>query len=96
MRLNPVPAKPYYRHLGGPLCESGRYDEAIALFKEAINRDPDDLFSHEALAWAYIDAGHEERACAEAAEVVKINPEFSPEKWAKITPFKYQDLARRH
>ena len=46
------------------------------------------MFAHIGLAASYIHVGQEEEAHAEAAEVLKIDPEFSLERYAKILPYK--------
>jgi adenylate cyclase len=96
MRLNPFPKTWYYHHLGGALSESDQYEEAIKVFKEGISRYPDDQFQRYMLAWTYIYAGHEEDARIQAAEVLRINPKFSVEQWAKTYPHINQSLTERH
>ena len=46
------------------------------------------LAYHIGLAASYIHVGQEEEAHAEAAEVLKIDPEFSLERYAKTYPLK--------
>jgi len=64
---------------------TGRYEEAIAMYKKAIKMAPDFLFAHMYLAATYIHLGREEEARAEAAEVLRINPKFTLERMAKIS-----------
>lgn len=54
----------------------GQYEEAISLW-------PDYLGAHVGLAAAYSLAGRMEDVHAQAAEVLRINPEFSLEDIAK-------------
>jgi TolB-like protein/Tfp pilus assembly protein PilF len=96
MRLNPFPKTWYYHHLGGALSESNQYEEAIKVFKEGISRYPDDQFQRYMLAWSYIYAGREEDARIQAAEVLRINPKFSVEQWAKTYPHINRSLTERH
>jgi tetratricopeptide (TPR) repeat protein len=88
MRLNPKPPNLYLRIYAEALCDAGRYEEAIAQLKKAIEREPGDIFSHIFLTAAYSMAGHEKEARAIAAEVFKINPKFSLEQFAKVLPYK--------
>ena len=53
------------------------------MYKKVIKRAPDYEIAHRHLAATYIDLGREEEARAEAAEVLRINPKFSLERFAK-------------
>jgi TolB-like protein/Tfp pilus assembly protein PilF len=88
MRLNPKPPNVYLRHLAVALRDTGRYEEATAQLKKAIEREPRDLLSYIVLASTYSMAGLEREAREVAAEVLKINPRFSLEQFAKIHPYK--------
>jgi adenylate cyclase len=88
IRLNPIPPAYYFNHLGVAYRASGQYEEAISAYKKAIHNQPTFLFAHIGLAASYIHVGQEEEAHAEAAEVLKIDPEFSLEHWAKTYPLK--------
>jgi tetratricopeptide (TPR) repeat protein len=76
------------RHLAVALRDTGRYEEAIAQLKKAIEREPRDIMSYVVLASTYGMAGREKEARAAAVEVLKINPNFSLEKLEKIHPYK--------
>ena len=69
---------------------AGRYGEQVELAKKAIERDPNDLVAHVLLISGHILAGREEEARAAAADVLRINPNFSVEQYAKASPFKDQ------
>jgi len=88
MRLNPKPPNLYLRKYAEALCDLGRYEEAIAQFKKAIEREPGDIFANIFLTATYSMAGREKEARAAAAEVLKINPKFSLEQFAKVHPYK--------
>ena len=51
-----------------------RYDEALAAYGEVLSRNPDFLPAHEQLAVVYIEQGQKQRAQAEVAECLRINP----------------------
>jgi adenylate cyclase len=53
------------------------------MYKKAIKMAPDHLGAHRYLAATYIHLGREEEARAEAAEVIRINPKFFLEGFAK-------------
>ena len=54
---------------------------------------PNDILSHTQLAITYSQMGREKEARAEAAEVLRINPEFSVDNYAKTVTFKDQSEA---
>jgi adenylate cyclase len=54
----------------------GRYAEAIPILKRYIARIPDLLGPHLDLAVSYIELGREADARAEAAEILRISPQF--------------------
>jgi serine/threonine protein kinase/tetratricopeptide (TPR) repeat protein len=74
LRLSPVPLRMTLFNLGYVYRRLGRYDEAIAVLKEYIQRDPDAPDAHQQLFWVYLLAGKESEARAEAAEVLRIKP----------------------
>lgn len=90
IRLNPIPPAWYFSGLGGSYFELGQYEEAMAEFRKALSCAPDSQFSHMGLAAAYSKLGREEEARAAAAEVLRINPTFSLEEWAKTHMYKNQ------
>jgi adenylate cyclase len=90
LRLNPIPPNNYYRHFAVALRETGQYDEAIFLLKKAIEREPNDIFSHLVLTTVYSYAGYQEKASAAAADVLRINPKFCIEHLPQGT---HRDLA---
>jgi adenylate cyclase len=66
----------------------GQYDEAIATYKKLLQREPEYLPAHAGLAATYVLAGRQEEARAEAAEVMRIDPQFSLERYAKTLPLR--------
>jgi TolB-like protein/Flp pilus assembly protein TadD len=90
IRLNPFPPGGFLRTLALANNCAGRYEEAIAACKKALNRNPNDLSTHMVLTTAYGLSGREEEARASAAEVLRINPKFSLEYFSRTTPYKSQ------
>jgi adenylate cyclase len=89
LRLSPILPMPQCMHLlAGAYRSLGRYDEAVAIFKKLIRREPDHLPAHLGLAATYVMVGRMEEARAEAAEVLRIDPQFSVERFAKAMPYK--------
>jgi adenylate cyclase len=88
LRLNPIPPNSYLRSLGMAHREAGRYDEAIAYYRRATTREPNDVTAQFALAATCSMAGREEEARAAAKEALRINPKFSVERYMKTYPLK--------
>jgi len=89
-RLNPMPPNWYLFSLGDAYCFTGQCEKAITTVQKALQRNPDDLMAHIALASSFIMGGREEEARAEAAEVLRIDPKFSLEYFANTLPYKNQ------
>jgi tetratricopeptide (TPR) repeat protein len=77
IRLNPRYPALYLRILGTAYYWTGRTEEAIAAFKRALARNPNWLAAHFFLAFVYSEVGREAEARAEAAEVLRLSPNFS-------------------
>ena len=88
MRLSPFYPSWYLSHLGLSYHLTGQYEKAIETLKKRIERAPDVLFPHVRLAAVYSDLGRQQEARAEAAEVLRIKPDFSVENYARANPFK--------
>jgi tetratricopeptide (TPR) repeat protein len=88
LRLNPMPPNAYYRHFGMTLREAGHYEEAIAITKKAIEKEPDDLLAHVGMVVHYTYAGRMDEARAAAREVLRLNPKFSADQFGKVLPIK--------
>jgi TolB-like protein/Flp pilus assembly protein TadD len=88
LRLSPVPFAKTLQQLGGAYRRLGRNEEAVVVLKELTKREPDAFFGHMGLAAAYMQLGKEAEARAEAAELLRINPNFSLERLEKSTPAK--------
>ena len=88
MRLNPRYPFSYLSWLGMAYRLTGRSEEAIAILKAAVTRNPDFLPPHFHLAVIYSELGREEEARTEAAEILRISPNFSLEVWRQRLPFK--------
>jgi len=92
IRLNPFAEAGYFWPLGQVLRNTGRFEEAVSACKKALQLAPDDLMAHIALASTYSMMGREKEAHAEAAEVLRINPKFSVDYYAKALPYKDQKV----
>ncbi len=90
IRLNPIPPAFYYLHLGHALILRKRCNEAIVALKKALERSPNSIFAHYFLAIACALSGREKEATTASADVLRIDPKFSLEYWAKNLPYKNQ------
>jgi adenylate cyclase len=90
-RLNPIPSQQYYLQLVTAYRLSGQYKEAIETVKEALRQVPNNVNIYLQLTVTYSMMGQEEEARAAAIEVMKINPKFSLEWYAKTIYFKNQN-----
>src|SRR5216684_247415 len=79
----------------------GRYEEAIPAFKRELARHPHFITAHALLIACYVELGRNEEARAEAAEVMRINPQFSLTALKQVSAFKeplrdrlYGDMAK--
>jgi adenylate cyclase len=83
IRLNPMPPNRYLWSLGLSYAQAGQYEEGITWCEKAIRQDPDALYARIMMTVVYSWSGRDEEAWAQAAEVLRINPNFSLEKFAK-------------
>jgi len=90
IRLNPIPPNFYLYGLGLSYAWTDRYEEAIKVFDKAIRDYPNTFYVRLFAAAVYSLAGRDEEARAEAAEVLRLNPEFSLKKWEKSLKYKDQ------
>jgi adenylate cyclase len=83
IRLNPIPPNNYLFGLGISYAMTGQYEEAITWGKKAVRQQPNSFLAHIMLTEIFSFSGRDEEARAQAAEVLRINPKFSLEKWEK-------------
>jgi adenylate cyclase len=87
IRVNPfVPS--YYMLLGSCCRQTGRYEEGIAAEKKSLKLAPNNVFANINLVLLYMYAGREDEARAAVAEIQRIDPSYSLEKFIKFWPRK--------
>jgi len=91
MRLDPRNHDHYLYLEGWSYTQMGRYEESIPILKRNLASNPNNLASHYLLAVDYIELGREPQARAEAAEILRISPNFSVD--AFISQFPNKDEA---
>jgi adenylate cyclase len=91
IRLEPFTPGVYYQNLGAAYRNAGQCDEAISAYEEALRRASSSLRAQVGATAAYSICGREEEARAAAVGVLRINPNFSCDYYAKKTlPYKNQ------
>ena len=80
LRLDPLHPSAAWTGLGIPLYFAGRYAEAAAAFEkiEKLWLEPRLM-----LTVSYAQAGQQEKAAAQATEVLKLEPGFTAEAWVE-------------
>jgi hypothetical protein len=64
-------------------------------FKAALTRNPNYPGAHFQLAGIYSELGRDTEARAEAAELLRLSPAFSPEAWKQMIPYKDPAIVER-
>ncbi len=95
MRLNPRYPVWYLERLGAAYRVVGRCEEAIMQMKKVVTLNPNNPPAHFVLVICYVELGRQAEAEAEAAEVLRINPNFSLEVFKQNIPIKDQALLER-
>jgi adenylate cyclase len=96
IRLDPAGPTSVYMSLGNALLLTGRFQEAVSALKKALQRAPDNIIAHLHLTATYSQMGQEKEARAEAEEVLRLNPKFSLEGYAKMIRGKNQAQTDRY
>jgi len=91
--LNPLPPNWYLNVLGGAYRSLERFEEAIAVFRECVERSADEMGANFGLTLSYMLAGREKEGRAQARHVLRINPDFSSSSEPYVTS--YRDPATR-
>jgi tetratricopeptide (TPR) repeat protein len=96
LRRKPVTADEHLDSVGAAYYLAGRPEEAIVPLKQYLTRYPNILGAHLTLAAVYSDLGQAAEARAEAAEVLRLNPQFSLEVHKQRVPIKDPAMLERH
>jgi len=97
MRLHPYYPAYYLRWLGEAYRMTGRYEEALTVYKLLLDRsrkgESPILGAHIYMAEVYMELGREKEARTHAAEALKLDPKFSLERAREIGIHGYKDPA---
>ena len=94
IRLNPIKPLRYMNNLAWAYALSGQHEKAIALWTEAIDRNPDYSFAYLGLALTYQLSGKEDKARSAASEVLRLKPNLTISKLSKGPATKNVDRER--
>jgi len=95
LRLDPRNPVEHLSALGTAYRLTGRYEEAIATYKRLLNFNPNHPGAHTSLAITYSELGREEEARAEAAQILRVMPNFSLEGWEQRIMWKDRTMTER-
>jgi tetratricopeptide (TPR) repeat protein len=84
-RLDPFPVPTLLLMMGITYRDAGMYDEAIEMCGRVAASKRDYIFAYTCLASAYSLSGQKDKAAAEAAAVLRIDPGYTLEKVSLIT-----------
>jgi adenylate cyclase len=96
LRHKPYVADDHLAGVGAAYYLAGQPEEALAPLKQYLTHYPNFLGAHLTLAAVYSELGKEAEAQAEAAEVLRINPQFSLEVHKERVPIKDPAMLERH
>jgi tetratricopeptide (TPR) repeat protein len=96
LRRKPLVADSHLSSVGAAYYLAGRPVEAIAPLKQYLTHYPNILGPHLTLVAVYSELGKDAEARTEAAEVLRINPQFSLEVHKQRMPIKDPAVLERH
>jgi len=82
--------------IGTAYTIAGHYEEARAVLLRSLSYYPNFLFSHLMLAAVYSELGQVAEARAEAAEVLRLNPNFSLKVHKQRMPIRDPVVLEQH
>ena len=92
MRLNPVPPNWYTASLGNAYLMANQYGKAVDEFTKTLEASPDFLLAHIGLIGCYSVMGLEQELTEAVEKVLRIDPEFSIDRFAATMPYMDQDV----
>ena len=96
LRLKPLVADAHLAASALPMPWPGTPKRRLLLLQRYLSRYPNILRAHLMLAAVYSELGQEAEARAEAAEVLRLNPNFSLEVHKQRMPIKDPAVLERH
>src|SRR5438552_1863098 len=96
LHLKPELADDHLASVGAAYAVAERYEEARNALQRHLSRYPNFLPTHLMLAAVYSELGQAAEARAEAAEVLRLNPQFSLAVHRQRMPLKDPAVLERH
>ena len=96
LRLKPNIADAHLAGVGSAYTVAGHYEEARPPLQRFLSRYPNRLDIHLMLTAVYSELGQASEARAEAAEVLRRNPQFSVEGMRRACPYKDPEVLERY
>ena len=94
IRLCPFPPSYYYLNFGNAYRAMGRYEKAIAEYKNALHLTPKNVLAFIGLAVCYCLSGLWEQSRKAADEVLKLNSNYSIKVFMKSQSTDNKELMR--
>ena len=76
MRVNPFPPSWYYHNLGAAYSIAGRDEEAIPVYKKALEQEPNNQVALSGLITSYSLADRLDEARGVVEELLRLNPKY--------------------
>jgi len=96
IRLDPYAPGWYLHNLAGAYRNVGKFEQATQWAERAVQQNSENVLSRAVLCSIYSLSGRTDKACAQAKEIMRLNPGFSVERLAKTNPQKNQALKHQH
>lgn len=96
VRLNPHAPGWYMHNLAGVYRNVEKFEEAAHWAERAVQQNPQNVLSRIVLCSIYSQSGLMSEACEQAQEIMRLNPNFSIERFARTNPQKNQVLKKRY
>jgi len=88
-RLNPVdPPSYFYAHAAHTYTLTGKFEEGVKISKEGLSRYPNNVLLLARLAMIYAAWGRDGEARSSAQDVLRIDPKFSAQRYARSMTYK--------
>jgi TolB-like protein len=96
IRLDPHASGWYMHVLAGAYRNLEKFEEATQWGEKAVHRNPTNIISRICLCSIYSQSGKMDQAQEQAREIMRLNPDFSLERFAKTVPQKDHVLKQRY
>jgi adenylate cyclase len=88
--LSPIPLPRALSHLCIAFRKARRYEEAVAVCRQLLQREPNYVLAHLTLAATFVEMEKMEEARAEMTEVLRIDPKYTVKVVPRSFPWKDQ------